>query len=63
MSTNRLQDDLFDCLEINAGIVERQRAAIAALEALDELQRNYEIPQTDLEDKINHVIDILKGRA
>jgi len=59
MSTNRLQDELFDCLEINAGIVERQKAALAALEDLKSLvaQDHYSVT-----DSIDDIIRLLKGQ-
>jgi len=58
MSTNRLQDELFDCLEINAGIVERQKTALAALEDLKSLVA---MDHYSITDSIDDIIRLLKG--
>jgi len=58
MSTNRLQDELFDCLEINAGIVERQKTALAALEDLKSLVA---FDHYSVTDSIDDIIRLLKG--
>ena len=59
--SNPLLMEIADLQEINAGIVARQRAALAALEAIqvDQLDRDEEIEANETQ----HVIDILKGRA
>lgn len=59
--SNPLLMEIADLQEINAGIVARQKAALAALEAIqvDQLDREEEIEATETQ----HVIDILKGRA
>ena len=59
MSTNRLQDELFDCLEINAGIVERQKTALAALEDLKWSLVAFD--HYSVTDSIDDIIRLLKG--
>lgn len=60
MSTNRLQEELFDLHEINAGIVSRQKAAISHLKRIeaDQLDRDDLLEAADT----RHVINILMGK-
>ena len=60
MSTNRMQEAIFDLHEINAGIVKRQKAALARLEVIlaDQLDRD-ELVEAD---ETEAVINILLGK-
>lgn len=57
--SNPLLMEIADLQEINAGIVKRQKAALAALEKIqaDQLDRDEDIEARETQE----VIDILKG--